>query len=93
MCQSLLFNKVACNFIKKETLSQVFFCQLCEVFKNKFFIEHFRWLLLEVVTKDINKLKHFKEEINTVERLEKTCIQYNNSSNVKGCYEKFCKSN
>ena len=35
---------------------------MCEVFKNKSFIEHFRWLLLEVVTKDINKLKHFKEE-------------------------------
>ena len=34
------------NFIKKETLEQVFFCQFCEVFKNIFFIEHRWWLLL-----------------------------------------------
>ena len=26
--------KQACNFIKKETLVQVFFCELCKVFKN-----------------------------------------------------------
>ena len=26
----------ACNFIKKETLSQVFFCGFCECFKNTF---------------------------------------------------------
>ena len=34
------------NFIKKETLEQVFFCEFCEVFKNIFFIEHRWWLLL-----------------------------------------------
>ena len=26
----------ACNFIKKETLVQVFFCEFCEIFKNTF---------------------------------------------------------
>ena len=40
-------NKVAglktCNFIKK-TLTQSFSCEYCEIFKNKFFIEHLRWL-------------------------------------------------
>ena len=36
----------ACNFIKKETSSQVFSCQFCEICKNIFFIEHLRWLLL-----------------------------------------------
>ena len=35
LCQSLLFNK-ACNFIKKETLAQVFSCEFCEIFKNTF---------------------------------------------------------
>ena len=30
----------ACNFIKKETLAQVFSCEFCEIFKNTFFIEH-----------------------------------------------------
>ena len=42
-CQSLFFNKVAgqaCNFIKKETLAQVFSCKFCEISKNNFFVEH-----------------------------------------------------
>ena len=34
------------NFIKKEALAQVFSCEFCETFKNIFFIEHLRWLLL-----------------------------------------------
>ena len=34
-----LLNKVteACNFIKKETLSQRFSCKFCEIYKNTFF--------------------------------------------------------
>ena len=43
--QELLTRKV-CNFIKKETLVQVFSCKICEIFKNNFFTEHLRWLLL-----------------------------------------------
>ena len=31
---------LACNFIKKETLAQVFCCEFCEIFKNLFFTEH-----------------------------------------------------
>ena len=44
LCQSLFFNKVAglkpqaCDFIKKETLAQVFSCKYCETFKSSFFI-------------------------------------------------------
>ena len=40
LCQSLFFNKVAgqaCNFVKKETLVQVFSCEFCEIFRNTFF--------------------------------------------------------
>ena len=43
LCQSPFFNKVedaACNFIKKETLAQVFSCAFCEILKNIFFTEH-----------------------------------------------------
>ena len=46
LCQSLFFYKVAgllgcsCNFIKKETLTQVFSCEFCEISKNNFFPEH-----------------------------------------------------
>ena len=50
LCQSLFFNKdagAADNFIKKETLAQVFSCEFCKIFKNTFFIEHLRWLLLD----------------------------------------------
>ena len=31
-----------CNFIKKETLSQVFSCKFCETFKSIYFEEHLR---------------------------------------------------
>ena len=31
-----------CNFIKKESLAQVFSCEFCEIFKNTFFTEHLR---------------------------------------------------
>ena len=34
LCQSLFFN------IKKKTLAQVFFCEFCEIFKNKYYTEH-----------------------------------------------------
>ena len=31
-----------CNFIKKETLAQMFCYEICEISKNTFFIEHLR---------------------------------------------------
>ena len=37
---SFLIKLEACNFIKKETLAQVFSCEFCEISKNTFFIEH-----------------------------------------------------
>ena len=30
----------ACNFIKKETVAQVFSCEIYEIFKNTFLTEH-----------------------------------------------------
>ena len=37
-----LFNKLAeaCNFIKKKTLAEIFFCEYCEISKNALFTEH-----------------------------------------------------
>ena len=32
----------ACNLVKKETLTQVFSCEFCEIFKNTFFTEQLR---------------------------------------------------
>ena len=33
-------NSEACNFTKKEALSQVFSCEFCEISKNNFSTEH-----------------------------------------------------
>ena len=52
------FDKVAglaCNFIKKETLAQVFSCEFCEICKNTFFDKHLQmtafFLLLHSLVK------------------------------------------
>ena len=54
LCQRLIFNKVAAqvkafNFIKKESLAQVFSCEFCEISKIILFIGHLRWLLLKIL--------------------------------------------
>ena len=41
-----LFNKTADLNPCKETSTQMFFWEYCEFFKNDFFAEHLRWLLL-----------------------------------------------
>ena len=41
-----LFDKIADLKVRKETPTQVFSCEYCKIFKNTFFAEHFRWLLL-----------------------------------------------
>ena len=40
----------AFNFIKKETLAQIFSCEFCEIFQNAFLYKHLRWLLLMFIT-------------------------------------------
>ena len=67
-CHSLFFNKVvdlmpeACNFIKKETLAQVFSCEFCEISKSTFFTEHL-WTTVfresSTVVLAVNKTKRF----------------------------------
>ena len=37
---SFLIKLQACNFIEKETLTQVFSCEFCKISKNIFFTEH-----------------------------------------------------
>ena len=50
----------ACDFIEKETLTQVFSCKFCKISRNTFFIEHLWWLLLKIGGRshliDANKL-------------------------------------
>ena len=35
-----LIKRILINFIKKETLAQMFSCEFCEISKNTFFTEH-----------------------------------------------------
>ena len=73
LCQSLFFNKVgkpqACNFVKKETLAQVFSCEFCEISKNSFFAEHlwatasdcYHFIAIRIIL--LNNLKARDEDI------------------------------
>ena len=45
-----------CNFIKKETLAQVFSCEFCEISINTFFIEQLRWMLLSFASQKYDKM-------------------------------------
>ena len=38
--KQLCWRPEACNFIKKEALTQVFACEFCEIYKGIFFTEH-----------------------------------------------------
>ena len=51
LCQSLL--QAARNFIKNETLAQVFSCEFCEISKNTFFTEH---LLTTALSLSVSRL-------------------------------------
>ena len=76
LCQSLFFNKVAdaaCNFIKKETLAQVFSCEFCEISKNTFF---YRTPLVAASENEIPALNSLK----SFEFKPKTIIGYISSS-------------
>ena len=55
-------SKIDFNFIKKETLPQVFSCEFYEIYRNTFFIEHLRWLLLL----NIIKQKNFHRSLSTI---------------------------
>ena len=40
LCQSLLCQPEACNFIKIETLAQVFSCKFCDISESTFFLQN-----------------------------------------------------
>ena len=53
----------ASNFFKKETLTQVFSCEICEILKNIFFIEQVRWLLLALTLTQCKLIQHYMTNI------------------------------
>ena len=46
----------ACNFIKKETVAQVFSCEFCKIFENTFFTEQ-RWVTASNLTQKIRGME------------------------------------
>ena len=65
LCQSLFLNKVAglSNFIKKETLAQVFSCQFSGTFKNTHFREHLRTTVSGMTNRPIFYHQLFQRKI------------------------------
>ena len=56
---SFLINRSeACNFIKKETLAQVFSCEFCDISKNTFFYR------TPLVTASFTKLQNCSLQVN-----------------------------
>ena len=53
-CWKVLKLSIA-NFIKKETLAEVFSCEFCEIFKKTFFTKQLRWLLLYIRPENVRK--------------------------------------
>ena len=73
LCQSLLQTQ-ACSFIKKDTLTQVFFCEFCEISKNVFFTKHL-WTTASVLTK-LYSLKAFTSNTHDSKTLEKVFVNF-----------------
>ena len=51
LCQILFLIK--CNFIKKEALARVFFCEFYKTFVNTIFTDQLWWLLLKIPTRRV----------------------------------------
>ena len=45
----VFFQPQVCNFIRKENLAQVFFCEFCEISKNTYFVVYFKKIALTVL--------------------------------------------
>ena len=52
------FRPESCNFIKKETLAQVFSCEFCEISKNTFLTEHI-WTIASEFLRQLQEVKIF----------------------------------
>ena len=75
-----LFKKVAgqiLQYYQKKTPTQVFFCEIYEMFQNTFFTEHFWWLLLSGDFFTIKSLNPFHVSIPFLYQLKasKLCFQ------------------
>ena len=84
----------AYNFIKKEILAHVFFCEFCEIFKNTFFTEHL-WMTASVNSSETCWLKRLiketKQHKKTVPYLTELPFLLLRVSALRKLYAKFLK--
>ena len=92
LCQGFFFNKVAglpkaCNYIKKETVPQMFCCEFCEI-KNAFFTEHLwstasreHWICKPPVNQSSTHQSLLIRRVQIKWRLENN-LNYNNLNNL-----------
>lgn len=78
------------NFIKKETLAQVFSCEYSEMLQNIFLKEYVRWLLLVFIIRRkvfyIKRKQLFSEESAKLRALRAFCLTYSWTSRVLCLY-------
>ena len=64
--------QATCNFIKKEALTQVFFCEFCKISNNTFVTGHL-WTTASIVFNDCCTISHsyiiFNDELFDIKRL------------------------
>ena len=62
LCWSLLLIKLQASApLLKKTQTQMFSCEYCQIFKNRFFIKHLWWLLLKITQWYFNTFHTFVE--------------------------------
>ena len=67
---------LACNFIKKETLAQVFSCEFCGISKNTFFYRTLWWLLLVLGNSVPISAPDKEANLHLVETIDSTTDQF-----------------
>ena len=75
MFLEILQNSQACNFIKKETLAQVFSYEFCEISNNIFFTEHL-WETTAKTGKTFSNFWHLGQNDLDFKKASKEILNY-----------------
>ena len=75
MFLEILQNSQACNFIKKETLAQVFSYEFCEISNNIFFTEHL-WATASKTGKTFSNFWHLGQNDLDFKKASKEILNY-----------------
>ena len=83
------FQAETCNFIKRETLTQVFSFEFCEISKNTFFIEALRATASElnyyfIMSNVTNFHKYYRGEVTREEKIMNHYIKFSISGCISG---------